>query len=56
MATPIRPIPILTGDDALRFIQSADDAERNPKRIDFSKQREKCRKIIEKARSKGFFK
>ena len=29
MATPIRPIPVVTGDDAVRFVEAAEAAERN---------------------------
>ncbi len=54
MATPIRPIPILTGEDATRFIDASDAAEMNPQKIDFSKQREVCRRVVKKARSKGY--
>jgi len=54
MATPIRPIPILTGEAAERFVRLAEEAERNPKKIDFSKQREACRKMLEKSRKLGY--
>ena len=27
MATPIRPIPVVTGDDAIRFVEAAEAAE-----------------------------
>lgn len=30
MALPIRPIPDVTGEDAVRFIEAAEAAERNP--------------------------
>ena len=30
MATEIRPIPVVTGEDAKRFIEAAERAERNP--------------------------
>jgi hypothetical protein len=30
MATDIRPIPVVTGEDARRFIEAAERAEQNP--------------------------
>lgn len=30
MATEIRPIPVVTGEDAKRFIEAAERAEKNP--------------------------
>lgn len=32
MATPIKPVPILTGEIAEDFIRKADERERNPRR------------------------
>lgn len=50
MATPIRPIPILTGEAAERFIRMADAAEKNPhtKKVGISK--EEVKKILAKAK------
>lgn len=39
MATPIRPIPVVTGDDAVRFVEAAEAAERTPKYPDFISER-----------------
>lgn len=49
MATPIRPIPVLTGEDARRFIKTAEDAERNPHTIELGLSQEDFDKIMAKA-------
>ena len=50
MATPIRPIPILTGEVAERFVRMADAAQKKPhtKRSGISK--EDVKKILAKAK------
>ena len=48
----ISNIPVLTGEVAERFILLAKKAEKERGSIDFSKQREAFRKIIEKSKSK----
>ena len=30
MATPISPIPVVTGDDAVRFVEAAEAAKQQP--------------------------
>ena len=40
MALAISNIPVLTGDAAERFVQMAEEAERNRRCIDSSKERE----------------
>jgi hypothetical protein len=54
MALPIRNIPVLEGEVAERFLREARKVEKNPHTIDFSKQMEKSRAIIEKSRRLGF--
>ena len=49
MALEIRPIPILTGSDADRFIAEAEAAERNPHTIELEMSQEDFDKIMEKA-------
>lgn len=49
MALEIRPIPVLTGSDADRFIEEAEAAERNPHTIELEMSQEDFDKIMEKA-------
>jgi hypothetical protein len=49
MATPIRPIPVVTGDDAKRFIEAAEAAERNPHTVELDFSREDFNKIMSSA-------
>ena len=49
MATPIRPIPVVTGDDARRFIEAAEAAERNPHTVELDFSREDFNKIMSSA-------
>jgi len=48
MATPIRPIPTLYGEDAKKFVEAAEAAERNPHTIDVGMTREEARRIWNK--------
>ena len=50
MATPIRPIPILTGEATKRFVRMADAAEKNPHTKDCGISRQEARRILEKAK------
>ena len=52
MAMAISNIPVLTGEVAERFIQMAKQAEKERGTIDFSKQREMFRKMMERSRRK----
>jgi hypothetical protein len=54
MAIVIKSIPTLNGKDAERFIQAANKAESKPATVDFSKQAQIARKILEKAKKLGF--
>lgn len=49
MKTPIRPIPILTGKAAERFIRLADAAEKNPHTQPCGISKEDFEKILAKA-------
>ena len=49
MATPIRPIPVVTGDDAVRFVDAAEAAERNPHTVELEMSREDFNKIMSTA-------
>jgi hypothetical protein len=49
MATPIRPIPIVTGDDAVRFVEAAEAAERNAHTVELEMSREDFEKIMSTA-------
>ncbi|MBQ6749254.1 MAG: hypothetical protein IJR02_00615 [Bacteroidaceae bacterium] len=49
MATPIRPIPVVTGEDARRFIEAAEAAERNPHTVELDFSQEDFEKIMVKA-------
>ncbi len=50
MALEIRPIPVLTGSDADRFIAEAEAAERNPHTIELEMSQADFDKIMSKAR------
>lgn len=52
MAMAISNIPVLTGEAAERFIRLAKQAEKERGTIDFSKEREKFRKILERSKNK----
>ena len=49
MATPIRPIPVVTGDDAVRFVKAAEAAERTPHTVELEISREDFNKIMQTA-------
>ena len=49
MATPIRPIPVVTGDDAVRFVEAAEAAERNPHTVELEISREEFNKVMSTA-------
>jgi hypothetical protein len=53
MATPIAVVPVLTGEAARRFDRKAAQASKRKGTIDFSKEREMCKKIIAEARARG---
>lgn len=46
MALPIRPIPDVTGEDAVRFIEAAEAAERNPGTIKLPFSSEEVRQFM----------
>jgi len=48
MATPIRPIPTLYGEDAKKFVEAAEAAERNPHTIDLGMNQEEAVRIWNK--------
>ncbi len=50
MAMEIRPIPVVTGDDAKRFIQKAEQAEKNPHTVKLKISREEFDKMMSKAK------
>ena len=49
MAPPIRPIPVVTGDDAVRFVAAAEAAERNAHTVELEMSREDFDKIMSTA-------
>lgn len=49
MATEIRPIPVVTGDDAVRFVEAAEAAENNPHTKKIGMGREEFDKIMSSA-------
>ena len=49
MALEIRPIPVLTGIDAERFIAAAEAAERHPHTVELGMSQEDFEKIMAKA-------
>lgn len=49
VATPIRPIPVVTGDDAVRFVEAAEAAERNAHTVELEMSREDFNKIMSTA-------
>lgn len=49
MALAIRPIPVLTGADAERFIEAAEAAEENPHTVDLEISQEDFEKMMAKA-------
>ncbi len=49
MATPIRPIPVVTGEDAVRFLQAAEAAEQNANSVELELSREDFNKIMSTA-------
>ena len=50
MAMEIRPIPVVTGDDAKRFIQKAEQAEKNPHTVKLKISLEEFDKMMSKAK------
>lgn len=50
MALEIRPIPVITGDDAERFLARAEAAEKNPHTVELSIKREDFRKMMSSAK------
>lgn len=49
MALEIRPIPVLTGIDAERFIEEAEAAERNPHTVELALSQEDFERMMAKA-------
>ena len=49
MATEIRPIPIVTGEDAKRFIEAAERSEKNPHTEKSSISKEEFDRMMAKA-------
>jgi hypothetical protein len=52
MATPIKSIPTLTKSAAARFVKNADLAYENRGTVDFTKQFQDMKKILEKGNMK----
>ncbi len=50
MALEIKPIPVLRGKAAERFVEEADRNARERRSIDFTKQVEKMRAILKRSR------
>ena len=50
MATPIRPIPVITGSDAYRFVEAAQATESNPHTVELELTREDFNKIMSSAK------
>ena len=50
MAMEIRPIPVVTGDDAKRFVEKAERAERKPHTVKLSITRAEFEKMMSKAK------
>lgn len=50
MALEIRPIPVITGDDAERFVARANAAEKNPHTVKLSMTRDEFRKMMSTAK------
>lgn len=50
MALEIRPIPVLTGVDAERFIEEAEAAERNPHTVELALSQEDFERMMAKAK------
>ena len=50
MATPIRPIPVVTGADAVRFIEAAERAERNAHTVELAMSQEEFEQIMATAK------
>lgn len=46
MALEIRPIPVITGEDAERFVARAEASEKNPHTVQLSLTREDVRKMM----------
>lgn len=49
MAMEIRPIPVVTGDDAKKFVEKAERAEREPHTVKLTISREEFDKMMSKA-------
>lgn len=49
MAIDIKVIPTLHGDDAVRFVNQADEVMRSKKRIDFTSKIKEAHAILRKA-------
>ena len=49
MATPIRPIPVVTGEDDVRFLEAAEAAERNAHTVELEMSCEDFNKIMSSA-------
>ncbi len=50
MAMEIRPIPVVTGDDAKRFVEKAEQAEKRPRTVRLNITREEFDKMMSKAK------
>lgn len=50
MAMEIRPIPVVTGDDAKRFVEKAERAEKNPHTVKLGITRAEFDKMMSKAK------
>ena len=46
MATPIIPIPVVAGDNAVRFVEATEAAERNAHTVELEMSREDFDKIM----------
>ena len=50
MALEIRPIPVLTGIDAERFVEEAEASEKNPHTVELALSQEDFERMMAKAR------
>lgn len=50
MALEIKSTPVLTGEDAERFIREAEENERNPQRMNLRMSFEDVERILERSR------
>lgn len=49
MAMEIRPIPVVTGEDAKRFLEAAEHSEKNPRTVESKMTQQEFEKMMAKA-------